>query len=446
MIIQTRQWLVMLGGTGVVSALNVIFTPQRSRIKRVKLTRLIEPHEYPGTATNGIALIPVPEVAIGVAFVCLLDVTYTEDAPQIASIAWECSTPPDPKAFSYALPIDVFVNAGLVTPPEQGKPAPPLDFTGEISASLKYLWQHLLAPRAIPIEIIGTHQRTEFLRRCSDAFENIYTIRRQALDLDDRTRRFFLALDVGSAGRQVSPEWLTALVHVNNKLAMRVNARSVAARLGRVPIWAPSKRFARPLRDVSMFVQTLILTHLVDADQKSLVDWAFTRFAVESLAVSHPEPCRHALLRSHGAPDGEAFFRFAELALACIEQGVHVDFWTTHLETLVRTAHIYAEHGAERNVRFEYIYAYKENRRYPIPRLAQVGRLYAARPASIPAHVHYGDLFTSVLWYALRPNTPPPFHTRPLVSRAEFARQNTDFDLATETLQFFETSQLFKFL
>lgn len=435
---KSREWLVLIGNHPSVSALDLAFVPPRSRLRSVELENLLEPgSSVGGELRDKLVTVLLPGVHKGF-FVGLLRVTYEEDAPLIAEGVWESDDAEDPKGgFRYAIPIDLFAQGGLVGPSASGIKELPVSL-------IRYLWQGLLAPHAIPLGLIRPEDRGRFFERHLAAGENIFALRRTAMDCDNRTRQFFLGLDAGTLASEVPEVWRNIAAGVNSRLAVRVDVRAMLGRDRQVPVFARSARFATSLQQASMFVQTLIITHLYDSGS-DLVDWAFTRFAVEGLAVTHPRAVEHGLLQSHGAPDGEAFFRFAELALACIDHGIHSDFWQRHLGTLVRTAHVYAEHGGELNASGRRIYSYRENRRFPTNRLRVLGGLYQVPQRQAPLEF-LEDRFTSLLAQALDLTGSTPVDTRPLRHEATFEPQDTDRELADRALAFFDETGLFRLL
>lgn len=191
-------------------------------------------------------------------------------------------------------------------------------------------------------------ERKDFFAKYEERFGDIHVHRRRAMEIDERARRFFLALDLGAMAPDLPDEWRSNLAFVNAILATRIEQRALSGRSSSVPLFQPSARLHAALREVSTFVQGLVLTHLHDPSEPNLFEWAFQRFALDRIAVTHPEPVMHALLQSHGAPNGEAFFRFAELAFTCIGEKLHRSFWIARMGALAKLAQVYSEYGAAR--------------------------------------------------------------------------------------------------
>ncbi len=428
---------MILGGQPRVSGLAAAFVPERCQLQAVRLA-FFGGDVIVGSVERGLALVEFPVLPVKGGVGGILEIDYSEDAPLPARMGWASPDPASADAFGLAIPLDVFAQAGLVSlgnPGAQSQEIP--------KALLDYLWQSLLGDSAFRVEILPDDGGT-LLRRFIARFPDLFVTRREAMEMEERARRFFLALDVGTLAPGVPSEWKGVMTSVSGRLASRIRVRSIVGK-DRVPVWPRSRRFAAQLQVASMFVQSLIVTHLYGAGGADLLDWAFTRFSIDKLAVTHPREIQHKMLQSHGAPDGIAFFRFAELALACIDHGVHPAFWRKHLGDLARTAHVYAEHGAELVSSGEYVYAYREGRRFPAERLRQLRAQYV-EPAAVDKRVpFFEDKFTSMLHQALSARGSVLASTRPLDSKnaADFVRQDTDRSLATRAQELFQSTGLF---
>jgi len=177
----------------------------------------------------------------------------------------------------------------------------------------------------------------------------LFEQRRWALLCDQRSRAFFCALDgcvhpgLVRAGDEVT------LDEAGQLLFNRLEARVALGRRGLVPRFARSAREGSggPPREggnlswVSRLLRTLHDEHLVLPDGTSLMGWAIEAFALGHLSTFHLDPDLQEPLSRFGAPNSSEFLKFPELALACIDFDVDREFWTAHLESFVRAAHLF---------------------------------------------------------------------------------------------------------
>lgn len=432
-----QEWIVLLAGVEYAEALVVAFAVNRSRIRDVELHLLTHAGTYSSALSENTAAIELPRVGVGKGVLALLRVTFEDDVPLLAAGAWEysgaCANP-----FAIALP------RALLT-----EEVARLYRSGADDELMRHFVLGSVLERVIPVEVVESGQ--DFIARHRRPRRDVYEVRRKALARDERTRQFFFQLDYASASARVPREWGSAMAYVNRKLAQRVRVRAMLGRGGDVPIWPRGRRLARRLQIASTFVQTLVVAHLYDAEEGDLVHWAFARFALEGLAVSHSDPVLHRLLLSHGAPDGVAFFRFGELALACVENGIDEDFWAEHLVSLAASAHLYAEMAADVDADGRRFYAYREGRRFPQYRRTEVETKYTEvrglRPLDAVAALT--ARFTSLLGQALDERGASPVRRSPLPAehRVLFEPQNEGAERQlTSTVRFFDNVQVFALL
>lgn len=426
---RTRRWLVMLPSAADLTAVHVVLTPMRSIVDGVRLVRLDRSgREFVGQGRMGMMTLEFGDLRIDDKYLGELVVSYQEDAPQIAEIAWEWTGSVPPQNPGFALPLDHGGYPSAAEVQDFGAVTVKTEVSSSEEALLRSVLLRLLEQLGIPITLVTKGERKRFFEKYETRLGDIHVHRRMAMEMDERARRFFLALDVGTMAPDLPEEWRENLQFVNVELATRVEMRALFGRSGCVPLFQPSNRLNAALREVSTFVQGLVLTHLHDPAEPKLFEWAFQRFAMDRIAVTHPDPVLHALLQSHGAPNGEAFFRFAELALTCIGERIHRSFWIERLEALARLAHAYAEYGSARDEKGTYVYAYREGRRFPARRLGELEGLYA-RPAKVTDEhwlLRLEDLFTSMVSEAIKAEGTMRLQSRKLETRAPFERQDPD--------------------
>lgn len=426
-----RQWFVFLKADVSVSGLELELVPERSRVLRVSLRHVPSVSRYRARLEGHSVSIRFPAVSAVHGLVALLDVVYSGDAPLISAIEWRADRVDPERPFSVMLEVEPLLDLGLV-----------LARGDEHQDVAPVPWELASLLHGEEIGFIDTSD--SMTPSSSAAAGGIYTIRREAQAMDEAARRFFFALDDATLGPDVDGERRELIESVTEMLVWRVRERaSVGDRY--VPKWEPSDRRTRRLIVVSAFVRTLMETHLEERVHPGIVEWAFLRFATECLSATHLDPGLHGRLLSHGAPAGELFFGFTELALACIELDIDRTHWERHLPVLVRTAHAYAEHAGVRNSLGRYVYLFRENRRFPLGRLQTIARSYHV-PARVPSTLFLEDRFTSLLAKALAvpPQDPVPEKARDIVHTASFRRQRTALVHAKQARDFFASIELFQ--
>ncbi|NOT31230.1 MAG: hypothetical protein HOP15_12355 [Planctomycetes bacterium] len=426
-----RQWLVLLKADVTVSGLQLEFVPERSRVLRVGLRHMPSAVRYRAQVEGRVVSIRFPPVSAGRGLVGLLDVVYSGDAPLISAIEWRADPVRPEHPFSVMLEVEHLLDLGLV-----------LARGDEHQDVAPVPWEMASLMHGDEIGFVAASDAVA--STSSAAAGSNYAVRREAQAMDEAARRFFFALDDATLGPDVDAGRRELIESVTETLVWRVRERaSVGDRY--VPKWEPSDRRTRRLIVVSAFVRTLMETHLEERVHPRIVEWAFLRFATECLSATHLDPDWHRRLLSHGAPAGELFFSFAELALACIELDIDRSHWERHLPILVRTAHAYAEHAGVRNSLGRYIYLFRENRRFPLRRLQAIDRNYHL-PSRVPSALFLEDRFTSLLSKALSvpPQDPVPEKARDLVHTANFRRQRTALVHAKQAREFFGSIELFQ--
>src|SRR5687767_11874367 len=173
----------------------------------------------------------------------------------------------------------------------------------------------------------------------------LFALRREALENDRRVRLFFLELDERTTPPQADAAFLQQLLRVTYALFQRIEVRAHYGTRDLVPDFRPevaaAARLGAPLATLSALFAELIERHLDGSDER--VDWAFEQFTVGACASFHLDPLKHLAIQACGAPNGSEFFKFAELALLCVEQGIEPRLWLRLLPTLVRCTHLFAE-------------------------------------------------------------------------------------------------------
>ena len=276
-----------------------------------------------------------------------LDVYYSGEPPKLARVDWRgtLSNPiqPQPLRIGYALPQAIDPNPRSVTECQEH---------WQVEFQKHLVWAKLLQPAPV-LRALST------LPVSTDIFD----LRRNAIAEHASAQDFFLQLDRASRAESGSI-WEADTLAINAQLDVRLQVRIKVGKGGESPtfkvldledIFDERKQLER----VSFFMNTLMVSTLYRGGD-DLVDWAFELFATDRLDVPHRDTASHNALLTHGTPNGTGFFKFAELALFCIENGIHADFWAQHLETLVRTAQIFAEHGVERSIGTTYPFAETE--------------------------------------------------------------------------------------
>jgi hypothetical protein len=234
----------------------------------------------------------------------------------------------------------------------------------------------------------------------------MFEMRRKAMEADARARRFFFELD-RNAHRGASDNTLPeTLGRLSSMLGTRIDLRVMAARRKAVPLFQP---FPKPmlgvLRAVSKLFSTLATKHLGGKDD--VLDFAFEQFATDRLAVLHPDPASALLLDGHGAPNGAEYFKLAELGFLCLQQKLDTKFWTRALPTMVRTAHVFAEHAGRKTGRESLSrtgsYAYVSGRGCNRERVRELRTWYAGKVrGGVSARLKMlEDLFSSTVCQAL---------------------------------------------
>ena len=71
--------------------------------------------------------------------------------------------------------------------------------------------------------------------------------------------------------------------------------------------------------------------------------WMFEQFTLDRASTFDLDPALEGVLATHGAPNGSEYFKFLELAFACIEYGINPDFWSIYLMPMLRSTHCFAE-------------------------------------------------------------------------------------------------------
>lgn len=188
------------------------------------------------------------------------------------------------------------------------------------------------------------------------SLDELFEQRRWALLCDQRSRAFFCALDgcvhpgLVRAGDEVT------LDEASQLLFNRLEARIALGRRGLVPRFRHTgpdalepafegggihARERANLAWVSRLLRSLHDEHLLLPDGTSLMDWAIEAFVLGHLSTFHLNPDLQEALSRFGAPNSSEFLKFPELALACIDFDVDREFWTVHLASFVRAAHLF---------------------------------------------------------------------------------------------------------
>jgi hypothetical protein len=252
-----------------------------------------------------------------------LRIEYLGDAPQVAQVRWVAKAA---EGFSRLTPPRGFFPAEL----RQAALAQPQPARRRRRASSK--------------------SAAEGSGATPSAEGDLFEVRRQALEAETRVRRFFLELDERIRGLSVAEELRLQIERVTYVLFQRIEMRAQFGREGRVPdfqlesVPSSGSLLRASLRPISKVFAELVDAHL---QGEQMTDWAFEQFAVCACSAYHHDPRKHRLLQSCGAPDGAEFFKFAELALICLEHGVDRRLWSRLLPTLVRSSHLFAELAEE---------------------------------------------------------------------------------------------------
>ena len=370
----------------------VAFALTRTRIVRVRATSDIESRPVRMRGFVGWGQIPRADKENSI----ILEVDYVGEPPLMMRFAWFDSTG---TPGSYWIPRDVAIPSGC---PDLAR--------AEI--------------RALAVFATTTDQAE------SEALASLLSppagaSRRAAIDARNRAEEFFFELDSQSdLASTVAPT--QQILDVSNLLDQRIQVRiSLYASSKKVPLF-------EPIDPVDLFGQRAALTQVsnlfIKAMQTTLqestfktppgaprrgdFDWAFELFATDQLGVRYQNNVYDEALIAQGRPNGLPFFQFAELAFCCRENSIYPAFWGSHLETLVRGSHIFAECAptiigpypipAEE-------YATVENRRYPRSRLQELRDEYEVKLSAGVSRTRFlADRFTSIVGQAVAPQSGNP--------------------------------------
>ena len=166
-----------------------------------------------------------------------------------------------------------------------------------------------------------------------------FRLRQESEEQERRARRFFHKLDRMTMLDRAIPRYEDLYAAMGHRLDVRLHS---AGRPEFDPLTPEEVELAQVASDA---LNTLILTEL-GGDVSS----AFELFAGEMLSTNHGSLASDDALLSHGVPNGEDFFLFAEFAFACVDVGIDSFLWESRLEHFVRASHVYAEQGQSQGV------------------------------------------------------------------------------------------------
>lgn len=174
----------------------------------------------------------------------------------------------------------------------------------------------------------------------------------QALEVACAAGRYFAEIDMRSSKPFVPGDLPQGvLTNGRDKLDDRINARAAYGVAGKS--WTAEALTLPTLIGLEKFANKT--SAMFEKAEQQLADpgggvhpveWAFELFVSGRLAVAHPFEFTHNVIMVRGAPDGEAFLLFAELASQCLELGVEVDFWRPRFRHLVRMMILFEAHPA----------------------------------------------------------------------------------------------------
>jgi len=219
--------------------------------------------------------------------------------------------------------------------------------------------------------------------------EQLFAARKAALEDDWAIRRFFLELDTRTSPGVVDGAWARDLQAVRRRLHSRGSVRIRRGADLRVPVFSKEHEVLgeRPaLERVSTFFIEVAREHLELEGGRNLLGWAFEQFATDAMPTRAEDPELQRDLYSHGTPNGSEFFKFAELALMCLDNDVDAEFWNANVEALVRVSHVFVEHSTDPArlrvaPRRPEDFGHRPGRVYPDQRLWELRRQYAERLA-----------------------------------------------------------------
>ena len=280
-----------------------------------------------------------------------LTVEYRDEPPVLVQVEWGVDEPPVGPDERFAPP---FVPHWLFDEaPREGSPDHLPDYAVPAWPIQHPLGEHPLfgAPSGGPKPI------------SEDKVDDLFTERRNAMDLQARAACFFYELDRRTDAKLSGAVWAMRMTIVQRVLAARIAVRAHFSQRDQVPHFGELDADTdepRSLEVVSDLFLELAENHLSPAGCPPIrgfsgdpFDWAFVLFVSGRLAVTHPDEGVHRVLLTHGAPTSHLFLMFAELALLCIENSAYLDaskraehirFWRSHLFTLVCTAQVLIEH------------------------------------------------------------------------------------------------------
>jgi hypothetical protein len=252
---------------------------------------------------------------------------YVGDVPLIARVAWISDDADDD-------PVPLL--PGWIEPPS------------DLPSELQYLWELEVSRRAVHVQTIPEQHVVALASTAATTPADLFAERRKALEVDRRVRAFFQELDERTHPAMVAQATWDTIDRVSGMLFNRIEIRADVGKASQSPVFTqpggpyPAQEVA-DLQVVSTLFQQVHAAHLVLPAPADLMSWAFEQFSLDCATVFHHDTLWHDRLQSHGAPDGSEYFKFIELAFACIDHEVDTAFWKVHVLALVRAAHSFVE-------------------------------------------------------------------------------------------------------
>lgn len=322
-IVAKRRWTAQVRTATESRGLALVFAGTRTRILAVRVRSGEE--EFQGVPERSVLRLRWPPKTLAQGAIVELEIEFTGESPLIARAIWiaeRSGRKPD----------------GIL--PDW------LTIPTEVQPELQYLWEAEVLKRSVHVQVLDEPQTAMLLRTAASTSASLHDERRRANEIDARVRAFFADLDERTDLGAVLPELADSIDLVSGILFQRIEIRSAYGIAGEVPIFDPEpEEHLDDLEAISSIFVELHGQHLVLDDGTDLMSWAFEQFCIDSAAVFHHDPLIHEQMASMGAPNGSEFFKFAELAFTCVENGVDAVFWEPHLLALVRAAHSFAEHA-----------------------------------------------------------------------------------------------------
>ena len=313
-----------------------------------------------------------------------------------------------------------------------------------VPAEFLPLWHQERARVGITPGVVATADVSALVSSLEIGPEEVFRRRREFIEADSRVQAYFEDLDRASHPDLGAADLLAAVERVSYMLKSRLESRA----------WHGTARDASPpqcpefeaaaasggglgtleyLQRISAFMRELIEAHLLPSAaagfaerypqtaEQDLTGWAYEQFASDSGCAFHLAPAVQDLLQSHGAPNSSEFFKFAELAFACVDSDVDREFWEQRLEVFTRVSQIVVENSrvpptGDGRLGESASYGFEPGRYFPSERRLALQEDYARLiDGSSPEQrlVQLQDRFTSILGQAL-PDTLSSPHRGPL--------------------------------